>query len=114
LASPYAIVESVACSADGRMLVWAVNVDGGSRLRGRDLVSGADLTMPAVPGGQVSELALTPDGQSLMFTKGSLSRSGGMPSADLWLYDVVSGQATQLTNEPGFEGMAFWSPSSSE
>ncbi|HDQ70799.1 MAG TPA: hypothetical protein ENN19_01740, partial [Chloroflexi bacterium] len=56
----------------------------------------------------------SPDGQSLMFTKGSLSRSGGMPSADLWLYDVVSGQATQLTNEPGFEGMAFWSPSSSE
>jgi len=50
------------------------------------------------------------DGQRLTFTWGHLSRSPGMPRADLWLYDVASGQTEQLTAGEGFEGMGVWSP----
>ena len=39
-------VERVALSADGNTLIWTVNVDGFSQLRGRDLSSGTDLKLP--------------------------------------------------------------------
>ena len=86
-------VESVACSADGRVLVWAVNVDGGSQLRGRDLASGADLTMPAIPGGQVSELALTPDGQSLL-----MHHYAQTEPMNITVVDLRSGTHRRLTD----------------
>jgi hypothetical protein len=44
-------VEEVALSRDGRVLVWTVNVDGTSELRGRDLTTGEDLQMPPLPMG---------------------------------------------------------------
>jgi dipeptidyl aminopeptidase/acylaminoacyl peptidase len=56
-------VEHVALSGDGRTLAWVVNVDGVSRLHARDLGTGRDLPVPALPAGLVSCLTLTPDGR---------------------------------------------------
>jgi dipeptidyl aminopeptidase/acylaminoacyl peptidase len=57
-------VEEVTLSGDGQRMVWTVNVDGASELRGRDLSTGADLPMPALPAGEVSGLTLTGDGRT--------------------------------------------------
>jgi dipeptidyl aminopeptidase/acylaminoacyl peptidase len=59
-------VEGAAGSPDGRWLVWVVNVDGASRLRGRDLVAARELAMPSVPDGMIADLKVSPDGQTLV------------------------------------------------
>lgn len=59
-------VEGVASSADGRVLVWVVNVDGASRLQGLDPTTGDQLPMPAVPDGLIADLRVSPDGQTLV------------------------------------------------
>jgi Tol biopolymer transport system component len=33
-----------------------------------------------------------------------------LPYADLWVYDVTSGQLERLTTGEGFEGLGVWSP----
>ena len=33
-----------------------------------------------------------------------------LPYADLWLYDVASGELEQLTLGGGFDGLGVWSP----
>ncbi|MDY7080090.1 MAG: hypothetical protein SXV54_24685 [Chloroflexota bacterium] len=50
------------------------------------------------------------DGQSMVFTWGQLNRGPGLPRANLWVYDVVSGQLQELTTEERFEGLGVWSP----
>ncbi|MCK4451687.1 MAG: PD40 domain-containing protein, partial [Anaerolineae bacterium] len=54
----------------------------------------------------------SPDGSRLLFTMGPLRQRPGvdLPYADLWLYDVASGELEQLTFSEGFEGMGIWSP----
>jgi Tol biopolymer transport system component len=62
--------------------------------------------------GWVSWLDWSPDGSRLLFTMGPLRQRPGvdLPYADLWLYDVASGELEQLTFSEGFEGMGIWSP----
>jgi Tol biopolymer transport system component len=52
----------------------------------------------------------SPDGQSLVFTWGRFGRREGLPFADLWVYDVASGELEQLTTGEDFEGLGAWSP----
>jgi len=47
------------------------------------------------------------DGQRLTFTWGEMAN---VPMADIWLYDVVTGQLDQLTTDNGFQGVGDWSP----
>ncbi|MGC5287079.1 S9 family peptidase [Micromonospora sp. DT231] len=56
-------VQEVALSADGRVLVWNVNVDGFCQLRGRDLGTGADIRMPELPAGAATGLTVSADGR---------------------------------------------------
>src|SRR5438034_621988 len=63
LDAPQWDVEGVALSRDGRVLVWLVNVDGASQLRGRDLTTGQDLPMPALPLGVASDVQGTAHGR---------------------------------------------------
>ncbi len=54
----------------------------------------------------------SPDGSRLLFTMGPLRQRPGvdLPYADLWLYDVASGELEQLTLGGGFDGLGVWSP----
>lgn len=85
-------VEDVVLSADGRTLVWTVNVEGATRLRGRDLTSGADLPMPTLPPGMLRQACVSADGRHLVY---------GFSSATMpWnvvVLDLASGRTRQLT-----------------
>ena len=52
----------------------------------------------------------SPGGGQLLFTMGPMRRRPGsdLPYADLWVYDLASGQLKQLTFEEGFEGLGVW------
>jgi Tol biopolymer transport system component len=54
----------------------------------------------------------SPDSGSLLFTMGPMRQRPGvdLPYADLWLYDVASGELEQLTWGGGFDGLGVWSP----
>jgi Tol biopolymer transport system component len=69
-----------------------------------------DITVVAEGQGWVGWPSWSPDGGRLVFTWGELSRRPGLPFADLWIYDVASGQSESLTSVDGFEGMGTWSP----
>lgn len=76
-------VEEVALSADGRVLIWSTNVDGASRVRGRDLTTGADLAVPPLPTGAVSELVVSADGRQAAFRLSTPTRPWNVASIDL-------------------------------
>lgn len=63
-------VEEAVLSADGRTLLWTVNVEGATELRARDVVSGADLAVPRLPLGEGWALNVSADGRRavLLFT----------------------------------------------
>lgn len=63
-------VEEAVLSADGRVLVWTVNVEGATQLRARDMVTGDDLDLPPLPLGQGLALNVAADGGRavLLFT----------------------------------------------
>jgi TolB protein len=69
-----------------------------------------DITVVAEGQGWVGWPGWSPDGGRFVFTWGELSRRPGLPFADLWIYDVASGQSESLTSVDGFEGMGTWSP----
>ena len=58
-------LEQLVLSKDGRVLVWSLNEGGMSRLYGRNLETGAMLTIPTLPQGVISGLAIAPDGSRL-------------------------------------------------
>jgi dipeptidyl aminopeptidase/acylaminoacyl peptidase len=76
-------VEDVALSRDGRVLVWLVNVDGASQLRARDLATGEDLPMPALPTGSASELLITPDGRQAVMLMSTPTRPRNVLVVDI-------------------------------
>ena len=61
---------------------------------------------------QPIEVSWSPDGSRLLFTMGPLRQRPvvDLPYADLWLYDVASGELEQLTLGGGFDGLGVWSP----
>lgn len=102
--SPGWDVEQVALSPDGRTLVWTINVDGASQLRGRDLATGTDLAMPTLPVGEVSSLSLTRNGRQAVMVLSTPTRPVNVAVLDLrsgglrWLTDAqpAAAQATRL------------------
>ena len=54
----------------------------------------------------------SPDGSRLLFTTGPMRRhpEADLPYADLWVYEVGSGELERLTADEGFEGLGVWSP----
>ena len=97
-------VEKVALSRDGRVLVWTINVDGASQLRGRDLTTGADLPMPKLPIGEVAGLSLTGDARQAVMVISTPTRPFNVAVLDLqsgglrWLTDAqpAAAHATRL------------------
>jgi dipeptidyl aminopeptidase/acylaminoacyl peptidase len=102
-------VEEAALSADGEVLVWTVNVDGATRLRARNLVTGRDLEVPSLPVGEGLALSVSRDGRRVVLLMSTPGRPRNVLTADLesgelrWVTDVdlVGGEATP-TVEPTF------------
>ncbi|MDB5419771.1 MAG: hypothetical protein JWP50_3190 [Phenylobacterium sp.] len=74
-------------------LVW--NVAGRSELALLDLPSGRLTATPRLPGDIIGGLTFSQDGRTLAFTAG-----GAAQASDIWLMDVATGKATQLTHSP--------------
>jgi dipeptidyl aminopeptidase/acylaminoacyl peptidase len=85
-------VESVALSPDGRLLAYAVNEAGFSRLVIRDLQSQRDLPAGDLPRGRVGALEWAENAPRLV-----IGLSGpGLPG-DVWIYDAAAGTTTRAT-----------------
>ncbi|HZM81965.1 MAG TPA: S9 family peptidase [Candidatus Limnocylindrales bacterium] len=87
-------VEEAAISADGRILVWTVNVDGATRLRARDLRTGQDLPAPDLPVGGGWALNLSRDGRRVVLLLSTPVKPWNVIAADLeagdagWVTDI--------------------------
>ena len=92
-------------SPDGRMLVFACNVDGRMTLYAYDLASGTSRALPLPPGvsGLASDSgeAFSPDGSRLL-----VSHQAGNASPDLWVVDLGAWTAAPATRL----GLASLSP----
>jgi dipeptidyl aminopeptidase/acylaminoacyl peptidase len=86
-------VERVALSADGKTLIWTVNIDGATQLRGRDLSSGAALPLLELPRGVVREHTVSPDGRHLVFGFASATAPWNVV-----VLDLATGELRQLTD----------------
>ena len=87
-------VESVALSADGRVLAWLVNVGGASQLRARDIATGEDLAVPSLPTGVADQLVVSADGRNAVVTLSTARRPWNIAVVDLdggglrWITDA--------------------------
>jgi len=73
-------------------------------------VESGELTTVAEGDGWVQWLGWSSDGQNLVFTRGELVRTPGLPFSDVWVYDLASGRSEPRTTAARFEGDANWSP----
>jgi dipeptidyl aminopeptidase/acylaminoacyl peptidase len=97
--TPEGDVEEVATSADGRVLAWFVNEDGWEVVRLRDLASGQDLAVPALPAGARPHLtgfrpsiALSNDG-----SQAAVILTGPRRPPEVWVADTATGKARAVT-----------------
>ena len=107
LAEPDSEVEAARLSPDGRLLAWRTNDDGFSALHVRDLESGNDLALPALPTGVIGETRWSPDSRRYAF-----GFSGHSQSSDVWLLDLDVGAVRRLTESSlaGLEPATFMPP----
>jgi dipeptidyl aminopeptidase/acylaminoacyl peptidase len=84
-------IENVVISRNGRVMVWAVNEGGRSRLYGRDLATGQPQQLPDLPLGVILNMALSPDGErlALIFARPS-------EASNLYEFDLRSGEFRRL------------------
>jgi Tol biopolymer transport system component len=59
-------------------------------------------TLPIAPG-KVMQPRLSPDDRKLAFTRAANG------TADIWLLDIASGQTTQVTTDPDYDELPYWS-----
>lgn len=90
-------IEQANATADGRYLIWVVNEDGYSKLRGKDLRSGERLRLPELPNGMVTAFKLSRSGHKI----GLLLNRATHP-AEVYVVDIDNGGLTQITD--GFLG----------
>lgn len=92
LDTPDSDVEGVALSADGRVLVWSVNLDGATQLRARDMTTGRYVPVPPLPPGVAANLSLTPDGASLV-----MRFHRATEPTNVVVFDLRTGELRNLT-----------------
>jgi dipeptidyl aminopeptidase/acylaminoacyl peptidase len=86
-------VDALRLSKDGHMLAIVINQDGYSRWKLSDLRTGRELPAPELPPGVCSFLTWSEDSTALSFTL-----TGPRHPLDVWVYDLRSSQARQVTN----------------
>jgi len=85
-------IEAYDLSKDGRVLAYAVNEDGFSRVVVQDFVGSRPLPQPDLPRGVLSALEFSSDGSKLAIGL-STARSAG----DVWSHEVAEGTLTRWT-----------------
>lgn len=107
------IATDLVWSPDGEMLFYAVWDDTTQRSEFYSLnVEGGQASLITDVEGQVWGMALSPDGQSLVYSLIIATEQGdeGLPPSAIYRLDVHSRQISVLSEETGFSGMASWSP----
>jgi len=85
-------VETYDLSDDGRVLAYAINEDGFSKVVVQDRVTRRALPQPSLPGGVLTALKFTPDGRKLAIGLTSATSAG-----DVWSWDVDGAALTRWT-----------------
>lgn len=86
-------VETFELSPDGRVIAYAINEDGFSRLQLQELASGRALAAPELPRGVLTGLGFAPDGRRL-----ALSLSTATSAGDVWTLGLDDNRLTRWTN----------------
>ena len=87
--------DAEAVDDQGRRAAVVWNVAGRAELSILDLASGRVVAMPKLPGDIVGGLSFSHDGKTL-----ALTLAGAAQPTDIWLLDVATGKARQLTHSP--------------
>jgi dipeptidyl aminopeptidase/acylaminoacyl peptidase len=85
-------VEEFDLSDDGRVLAFAVNEDGYSKVMVQDVVTRRALPQPVLPAGVVGSLKLSSDGKRLAIGIASPTAPG-----DVWVWDTGAGKLARWT-----------------
>lgn len=85
-------VETFEMSDDGRILAYAVNEDGFSKVVVRDFLTRRALPQPELPRGVLTGLGFSPDGSKL-----AISLSTATSAGDVWVWDVGGGELARWT-----------------
>jgi dipeptidyl aminopeptidase/acylaminoacyl peptidase len=86
-------VERFDVSADGRVLAYAVNEDGYSRVAVSDFMTRRALPQPETPRGVITGLGFSPDGAQL-----AMSFSAAKTAGDVWVANVRDGAVVRWTS----------------
>jgi len=85
-------IEDYQLSSDGRLLAYAVNEDGFSRVVIEDFETRRVLAQPDLPRGVLTELDFSPDASQL-----AIGMSTATSAGDVWSHDIASGTLTRWT-----------------
>lgn len=85
-------VETYENSEDGRLLAYAVNEEGFSRLFLHDRANGRTTPVAGLPRGVLTGLGFSPDGRRL-----ALGLSTATSAGDVWSYEIDGGTLTRWT-----------------
>lgn len=85
-------VESYDLSKGGRVLAYAVNEDGFSRVVVQDRITRRALPQPDLPRGVLTALKFSPDGGAL-----AIGLTNATSAGDVWSWDVNAGGLTRWT-----------------
>jgi dipeptidyl aminopeptidase/acylaminoacyl peptidase len=86
-------VESFELSDDGRLLAYAINEDGFSRVVIQDRRSGRALKAPELPRGVLTAMGFSPDGRRIAFSMSSANSAG-----DVWAWNLRESRLTRWTS----------------
>lgn len=86
-------VESYELSKGGRVLAYAINEDGFSRVVVQDRITRRALPQPELPRGVLTALKFSPDGGKL-----AIGLTNATSAGDVWSWDVTGGELVRWTN----------------
>jgi protease II len=85
-------IEAFDLSPDGRVLAYAINEGGQSKVVVRDFRTRRALPQPSLPVGVLTALKFSPDSRSL-----AIGLNTATAPADVWAWDVAGGRLTRWT-----------------